>query len=156
VRGEALGSRLAPVHAELPDGFDDLRAAARAEGHRFLDRLAADWTSSTIRFDERGERLLASYVDGKLAAIGGLTSEPLMSNALRMRRFYVRPSHRRTGVGHRLASALLEHAAGTAELVTVNAQIASFAFWESLGFIRLTREGLTHARSPGGQHERGG
>jgi len=97
-----------------------------------------------MRFDGPGELLLASYVDGALAGIGGLTLETLLPNALRMRRFYVRPSYRRTGVGRRLASALLEHAAPVAEVVTLNAQPASFRFWESLGFVGVTHAGLTH------------
>jgi GNAT superfamily N-acetyltransferase len=136
--------RLEPVAGELPAGFDELRAEARAEGHRFVDRLAVGWAEQTMRFDGRGELLLAGYVDGELAGIGGLTIEPAVPNALRMRRFYVRPSHRRTGVGRRLALALLHHGRGVAELVTVNAQEASFTFWESLGFARVARDGFTH------------
>ncbi len=136
--------RLAAVTGELPDGFGDLRLEASAEGHGFVERLASDWAAGTMRFDGPGERLLAASVDGDLAGVGGLTTETIAADALRMRRFYVRASHRRGGVGRRLASALLDHARGTARLVTVNAQAASFPFWESLGFVRVTREGITH------------
>ena len=34
--------RLQPVVDELPADFDTVRAEARAEGYRFLDRLASD------------------------------------------------------------------------------------------------------------------
>lgn len=137
--------RLEPVADELPADFEELRAEARAEGHRFLNRLAEDWAAGAMRFDGRGERLLAAFVDGELAGVGGLTIEPTDPTALRMRRFYVRPAHRRTGVGRQLALALLDNAKGDAKAVTINAQSASFPFWEALGFIRVTRDGLTHA-----------
>lgn len=146
MRHTVKGARIKPVAGELPAGFTDLRADASAEKYRFVDRLAVDWVERAIRFDQRGELLLATYVNRELAAIGGLTIEPLVPNALRMRRFYVRPSHRRTGVGRQLALALLEHGRRFSGLVTVNAQKTSFPFWESLGFIRDTRDGLTHTQ----------
>jgi GNAT superfamily N-acetyltransferase len=151
VRDGVKGTRVEPVAGELPTGFGDLRADAKAEGHRFVDRLAVDWVEGAMRFDRRGELLLAAYVDRELAGIGGLTIEPLVPNALRMRRFYVRPSHRRNGAGRQLALALLEHGKEFTELVTVNAQEASFPFWESLGFIREGGDGLTHARDLTGE-----
>jgi hypothetical protein len=40
------------------------------------------------RFDRDSEALLAVRVGGTLAGIGGLTIDPFVSNALRMRRFY--------------------------------------------------------------------
>ena len=61
------------VIEELPAGFDALRAEAHAEGCRFVDRLAGDWMSGTVRFDREGEALLAAQVSGELAGIGGLT-----------------------------------------------------------------------------------
>ncbi|HEY2048408.1 MAG TPA: GNAT family N-acetyltransferase [Caulobacteraceae bacterium] len=147
-------ARLEPIIGELPAGFDDLRAEARAEGHRFVDRLAVDWGERTMRFDGRGELLLAGFADGELAGIGGLTIESAIPNALRMRRFYVRPSHRRTGVGRKLALALLDHGKDVAKIITVNAQEASFPFWESLGFVRDARDGLTHVQDLSRGHAR--
>ena len=47
--------RLQPVVDELPADFDTIRAEARAEGYRFLDRLAKDWASGAMRFDRPGE-----------------------------------------------------------------------------------------------------
>ena len=122
------------VTMQLPAGFDALRAEARAEGYRFVERLATDWVSLTARFDRDGEALLAARVNGVLAGIGGLTIDPVVLNALRMRRFYVRLAYRRCGIGRRLATALLERAWSASRLVTVNAVPASAVFWESLGF----------------------
>ena len=115
---------LEPVIDDLPAGFDTLRAEALAEGFRQVERLAADWTSRTTRFDREGEALLAARVNGVLAGIGGLTLEPIITGAVRMRRFCVRPAFRRSGVGHELARALLARVPAS-RLITVNAAPAS-------------------------------
>jgi GNAT superfamily N-acetyltransferase len=138
--------QLQPVIEELPAGFDALRAEARAEGYRFVDRLATDWMSGTIRFDRGEEALLVARINGVLAGIGGLTIEPVVPDTLRMRRFYVRLAYRRSGIGRKLATALLERARSYRRLVTVNAAPASAAFWESLGFVPDSRDGHTHVR----------
>jgi GNAT superfamily N-acetyltransferase len=136
--------QLQPVIEELPAGFDALRVEARAEGYRFVERLATDWMSGTIRFDREGEALLVARLNGVLAGIGGLTIEPVVPEAMRMRRFYVRPAYRRGGIGRKLATALLERARSAGRLVTVNAAPASTLFWESLGFAPDARDGHTH------------
>jgi GNAT superfamily N-acetyltransferase len=129
----------------LPKGFGALRADALAEGYRFVERLAADWTAGAMRFDCEGEALLSGHVAGALAGIGGLTIEPAIAGALRMRRFYVRSAFRRTGLGRQIARALLAGVSAD-RLVTVNAAPASFSFWESLGFVPDARDGHTHIR----------
>jgi GNAT superfamily N-acetyltransferase len=136
--------KLRRVIKELPEGFDALRAEARAEGYLFVERLATDWSSGTTSFDREGEALLVAHVNGELAGIGGLTIEPVVPHALRMRRFYVRLAYRRSGIGRMLATALLERARSTSRLVTVNAGPGSAAFWESLGFAPDARDGHTH------------
>jgi GNAT superfamily N-acetyltransferase len=60
-----------------------------------------------------------------------------------MRRFYVRPAFRRTGVGRQLVTVLLAGVDG-GRSITVNAAPASIAFWESVGFIPDPRDGHTH------------
>ena len=132
------------VTKELPSGFDTLRAEARAEGSWVVERLATDWLSLTARFDRDGEALLAAWVNGVLAGIGGLTIDPVVPDALRMRRFYVRLAYRRSGIGRKMATALLQPARSAGGLVTVNAAPASAAFWESLGFVADARDGHTH------------
>jgi GNAT superfamily N-acetyltransferase len=134
---------LEPVVDALPVGFDALRAEALGEGFRQVERLVADWEAGTTRFDRDGEALLAARLNGVLAGIGGLTIEPVVPGALRMRRFYVRPAFRRIGVGRRLVTALLAGAGGDRS-ITVNAAPASIAFWESLGFKPDPRDGHTH------------
>jgi GNAT superfamily N-acetyltransferase len=82
-------------------------------------------------------------VSGVLAGIGGITIEPVLPGAVRMRRFYVRPAFRRSGVGFQLATALLARMI-PGRLITVNAVPASFPFWESIGFTPDARDGHTH------------
>jgi len=135
------------VTENLPTGFDVLQEEARAEGYLFVERLAGDWEARSMRFDGNGEALLAAHVAGVLAGIGGLTIEPGMPGALRMRRFYVRARFRRAGIGRTLATALLERARITGLLVSVNAAPASAPFWESLGFVPDMRDGHTHLYS---------
>ena len=91
------------VASALPAEFDTLRCEAQAEGYRFIERLAADWASGQTRFDHAGEILLALRVGGELAGIGGLTIDPVLADALRVRRFYVRAMFRRHGLGRMLA-----------------------------------------------------
>jgi GNAT superfamily N-acetyltransferase len=136
--------RFQRVIDELPADFDTIRAEARAEGYRFLDRLAKDWASGAMRFDRPGEGLLTAYSAGVRAAIGGITIDPIVPDALRMRRFYVRPAFRRTGIGREIALALLEDALQRVRVVTLNAAEKSVPFWEALGFVPESRDGHTH------------
>jgi GNAT superfamily N-acetyltransferase len=128
----------------LPAGLDALRVEARGEGYRMLDTLATEWLSGAQRFVHPGEALLAAYVGGEIAGIGGITQEPTIPGALRMRRFYVALIHRRAGVGRALATALLESARG--RIITANAAAGSEAFWGSLGLVADRRDGYTHVR----------
>ena len=138
---------------DLPAGFDAMRREAREEGYRMLNTLAADWAAGKIRFDREGEALFAAYSGGLLAAIGGLTLEPAIPGALRMRRFYVRAPYRRSGVGKRLAARLLEPAMRTGQVVTVNAGGGSEPFWEALGFAPDRRDRHRVGELAGGEAE---
>jgi GNAT superfamily N-acetyltransferase len=87
--------------------------------------------------------LLAVHVQHGLAGIGGLTIEPTVPGAFRMRRLYVRQPLRRQGIGCDLALALIELARGAA--ITVNAGNTDAAtFWLRLGFTPDPRDGHTH------------
>lgn len=127
----------------LPPGFEILQAEASAEGHTMLDTLAREWASGANRFDRDGESLVAAYADNDLAGIGGLTQEPAILGALRMRRFYVRATYHRFGVGRALAGALLARRR-MGQPVTANAAAGSELFWEALGFVSEQRDGYTH------------
>ena len=136
--------RLEAVADKLPADFETMRAEARAERYAFLERLANDWASGAMLFDRPGEALLAAYSEGVLVAIGGITVDPIVAEALRMRRFYVRRAFRRTGIGRAIAQALLERALRSVRVVTLNAAVDSVPFWEALGFVPEARHGHTH------------
>jgi GNAT superfamily N-acetyltransferase len=132
---------------ELPDGFDDLVAEASGEGVRNMALLAEGWRSGA-RFQGDGEVLLAAFLVGELAGIGGLSVEPAASEpARRLRRFYIRPTMRRRGVATALASALVHEGFDSVALLTVNAKASDAAapFWESQGFVADDRGPWAHA-----------
>jgi GNAT superfamily N-acetyltransferase len=140
---------LTPIFDDLPPGVDLLRAEAACEGCRFLERFVTEWMSRKERFAREGEALLAAYVGSELAGIGGMTIEPAVRDALRMRRFYVRASFRRLGIGRKLALSLLERSRPLRCQVTVNAGTSdASAFWEALGFMPDSCNGHTHIFHP--------
>ena len=128
----------------LPEDLDAMLDEARGEGYRMLDRLALEWDAGTTRFNRPGEALFAVYANGDLAGIGGLTVEPAISGALRMRRFYVRRPFRGCAIARRLALALLDRPETSGRPITVNAAASSEPFWESLGFVPDRHAGHTH------------
>lgn len=123
--------------AALPSGFEELAADATADGHRMLDVLREDWSSGAQRFDGAGEGLFAAFAGAALLGLGGLTRDPYAKAepAGRVRRFYVRRSSRRHGVGRLLLRAIIAQAHGW-PVLRVRAPEAAFAFYESCGFTR--------------------
>jgi len=140
--------QLVRIVDDLPEGFDTLRRRAEAEGFRHMTRLADDWGSGLQRFDREGEALFAAFAEGRLAGVGGLTHEPKPSDttpALRMRRLYVDPDHRRMGVGRTLASALMQEGLGRARRLTAHAGGKDAAlFWEAMGFTPVAGRPWSH------------
>lgn len=129
--------QLVRIQDDLPEDFGRLRAAADAEGFRALARLAAEWAQDRDAF----VCLLGAMQDDRLAAIGGLTPEPEPQGqaAMRVRRLYVDPAARRSGVGRTLVNALLQEALDSVSLVTINARdTLAPAFWTAVGFERVT------------------
>jgi GNAT superfamily N-acetyltransferase len=137
--------RFVPVSTELPHGFAALRAEAAAEGFIHIERLWDEWQSGANRFTRPGEQLIAAWSDSELAGVGGITHCHTLPDALRMRRFYIRPAFRRHGIGRGLALTLLAGARPLGKDITLHAPYpASAAFWEAMGFEPDDREGHTH------------
>ncbi len=134
----------------LPDDLSALRLEAASEGFRFIERLADAWNAGTTIFDKPGEALLVARCDGRMAGIGGMTIDPFDATALRIRRFSVRPCNRRQGIARILAATLLSEALATTHRITVNAGTdVAPAFWESMGFKRVSAEPHTHVLGQG-------
>ena len=124
-----------------------IRADALAECYDFIERLHREWQEGQTRFDGRGELLIVATVGEDEAAVGGLTIDPAVAGALRLRRFYVRPFYRGRGLGREMAERLVDHARGITRLLTVNAGTEDAArFWLRLGFLPSPTAGITHQR----------
>ncbi|NYJ12457.1 GNAT superfamily N-acetyltransferase [Rhizobium leguminosarum] len=144
------------IRDRLPPEIADLESEARREGHLHIGRLIDEWSAGDIRFERDGERLLGAYVGEALAGVGSVTVEPALSQALRMRRFYVSPEMRGHGIGRLLALALLNHARDFCRVITVHpGNPGAVKFWEALGFRPHAPDGdilcLEIARIPSGQ-----
>jgi GNAT superfamily N-acetyltransferase len=137
--------QLIRIVERLPAGIGDLEREATAEGHRNMARLVADWHSGTVRFDRPGEALIAAQVYGILIGIGGVTHDPDVHGALRMRRFFVRERLRGHGIGRAIVTTLLNRVPEGCGHVTVHAERAESAmFWRSFGFTAFDGENHTH------------
>lgn len=132
----------------MPADFAALREAAEREGYRFLQRLGDRWDGERYRDDELAT-VWGAVEDGALIAIGAQTYDEYDPSPLhrRIRHFYVRPDHRRGGVGRAVAMQLIADAHVLAPLLHLRATHAlSMAFWDNVGFARVAgREDRTHA-----------
>lgn len=131
----------------LPADFTALRDAAEREGYRFVRRLADRWDGERYRDDESAS-VWGAVQGGALIAIGAQTYDEYDPSPLhrRIRHFYVRPDHRRGGVGRNLAAQLIADAHALAPMLHLRATHAlSIAFWDEIGFARVaSREDRTH------------
>ncbi len=121
----------------LPDDFPVLQAEAAAEGYRFVEGILEEWDAGRYEDGDERNMLLTVYREGILAAIGAVTPDPYdpAPDLLRLRHVYVRPEHRRGGVGRVLASALIQQGFALAPRLSLNAADAgAAAFWEAMGF----------------------
>jgi GNAT superfamily N-acetyltransferase len=141
-----LSSRSEPSFAP---SFERLVVASEREGFEFVRRLEREWHSGANRFDRPGEVLLAGFLAGELAAIGGLNIDPYLSDpdVGRVRHVFVAPGCRDAGVGSALVRAIL--AAGVPHFSRIRLRTAnprSNTFYERLGFQRLVDDPTaTHA-----------
>lgn len=112
-----------------------------AEGYRHLERLAEDWKTGANRFDRKNEALFAAtYLDParekRWAGIVGVNVDPYLADPAigRVRRLYVDPAFRRTGVGRRLVERVIDHARGRFRRLVLRTTPEARLFYEQLGF----------------------
>jgi ribosomal protein S18 acetylase RimI-like enzyme len=138
--------RCRPVTPEFP-GFGDLAQEARAEGYRFLDRLAQEWADGSNRFDQADECLLGLFEGGVLVAVGGLNRDPYASDpgTGRIRHLYVSPNRRRAGLATRLMQELLLRGRLAFERLRLRTENpAAGRLYEALGFSPTDEPDATH------------
>ena len=107
------------ISGSLPVDINLLRDDAKNENFNFIERLYVEWTENRNRFDKKGEMLICSFVNRQIAGLGGITVDPAIADALRMRRFYIRPAFRRLGLGKLLCETLIENARPSGKRITV-------------------------------------
>jgi putative acetyltransferase len=87
--------------------------------------------------------MVGAHVDGKLVGIGGLELQERRAGELK--RFFVTPEHRGTGVADALLEALFdyarEHQLDLVRLETGDKQRAAIAFYRRHGFVEIPRFG---------------
>jgi GNAT superfamily N-acetyltransferase len=135
-----------------------LVAESKAQGVRFVRRLAEEWASRANRFDQPGEALFVARADGRVVGIGGLNLDPYATEPTvgRVRHLYVLTAYRRLGIGRRIVEEIIEAGRGRFErlrLSTSNPEPARL--YERLGF--HPRAGVahcTHAMEMSAQPER--
>lgn len=135
-----------PAAGLLPDRVALLASRAEQEGIRIVSTLRERWEDESERYGGHGEAVLAAVARGEVVGVGGLSHCPHVDGALRMRRFYVAPAWRRRGVARSLAQELITTGHVYADVITCNARasVAAAPFWESVGFIPVDVEGITH------------
>lgn len=155
--------RIAPLVGDMDDPLDirildPFPAAAvealvresTREGFRFARRLVEERASGRVGFDAPGEVLLGVFAGAELVAVGGVTRDPYGGEAGvgRVRHVYVRPVHRRRGVGQALVAELEARARGhfTALVLRTDTEAAA-QFYTALGYRPLAPGGTaTHRR----------
>jgi putative acetyltransferase len=98
---------------------------------------------SAEQLEQAGVHLVGARVGGQLVGIGGIELQDGADGELK--RFYVRPEHRGTGIADELMAALVDHAARhrveVLRLETGDEQHAAMAFYRRHGFVDIPRFG---------------
>ena len=139
--------KFAAIDPTACEDFCALRHEAATDGVNFIERLWNDWMSGANRFDGPGEVFLGAWRGPILAGVGGLNRDPFAGGAAaaRLRRFYIRPAFRRSGVGRALLSELLGRVAPEANEVRLRTHDPrADAFYRACGFEPYAREAATH------------
>lgn len=133
----------------LPDDIDGLLVQSIDEGFNFVRRLIADFDTGKNRFDQPGEALFAALDGERLVAIGGVNIDPFesASGIGRVRRVYVLPECRGSGVGRQLMGAIEAHAAKHFRQLNLYTDTVSAAqFYQRLGYVAVSLDGVSHQK----------
>jgi GNAT superfamily N-acetyltransferase len=108
---------------------------SQAEGYDFIQRLWDEIQRGA--YDEPGAAVYGVYQDGQLIGIGGVHTDPYLKEGRfgRIRHVYVLENQRRAGTGRKLMDALMTHARGHFDVLTLRTPTQhADAFYRALGF----------------------
>jgi putative acetyltransferase len=141
--GGADGVRVAPVRVREPQVLallDALTAELAGSGYTPEETFGY----SAERLEQAGVHLVGATVGGDVVGIGGVELDPADRTG-ELKRFYVAPPHRGTGVADAILRALVDHATarGTQllRLETGVHQLPAIAFYRRHGFTEIPRFG---------------
>ena len=129
---------VAPADLRAADVVAALEAltAELAEGEYTAEQT---FGYSADQLAERGVHLVAARVDGALAGVGGV--EVQGDGHAELKRFWVDPARRGTGIADALMASLLDHArargVSVVRLETGDRQHAAMRFYARHGFVRV-------------------
>ncbi len=131
---------VAPVDLRDPDVLRLVEAlTAELAGSGYTPEQTFGYSPEQL--ERSGVHLVAAEVAGRLVGIGGLELQDGESGELK--RFYVRPEHRGSGVADALMAALVayarQHAVRVLRLETGDRQQAAIAFYRRHGFVEVPR-----------------
>ena len=124
----------------LPDQIHLLADHAQQENFQQIKKLINEYQQQINLFNRSGEFLLLAYDDDQLVACGGLNTqineqgEP--SRIGRVRRFYVLPKYRQSGLGKRLLQELERHAKPNFSALCLRTELTSAArFFQKQNYV---------------------
>jgi len=124
--------------------LERLRVESSREGYNFIERLVDEWASGVNRFSAPGEAFFLAVADGQVVGVCGLNRDPYAHdpNFGRVRRLYVLPASRRSGIGLALLDTVVAYARDHFSLLRVRTDAAS-EFYTASGFQCITSEAET-------------
>ncbi len=133
--------RVAPVAVRDPHVLELLAALTdELAGAGYAADETFGWSADQL--EQADVHLVGATVDGRLVGVAGVE---LADGAGELKRFFVRPEHRGTGVADALVAALVAHAdargARVLRLETGDRQHAALAFYRRHGFVEIPRFG---------------
>lgn len=145
-----LGKRLVTRIDQLPEGIDELLTRSEEEGYNFIRRLIADFDTGRNCFDQPGEALFAALDGERLVAIGGVNIDPFesVSGIGRVRRVYVLPECRGSGLGRLLMDEIEAHATQYFRLLNLYTDTVDAAlFYQRLGYEAVALDEASHQKA---------
>lgn len=123
-------------------GFIALKTESLRQNFNMLHRLEENWLRGENRFNAPGEKLLGAFLAGKLVGICGLNRDPfsLHARAGRIRHFYISETHRGSGIGQQLLSAIVLEAGTCFDFLNTHAPQSAWRFYENNGFVSVNDE----------------